>query len=215
MMTLLSDAGIIFDMSLVNGLYYDLPMVQLDYRNLPEPFFPYYPVMDDARKVSSKNESIVCCPTHSFKTHCFRYSILMVLKAIYPKYALAPKHVSISSSNVSSNYSNKWKGDKSIIKILYEHIKKEFIPITLTSDISQLTYIDFLTMLNKIKKKTNKKETPVPIIFENHTKDIGTFNPIELLCDKISKDRSLKVLTAREIAMNIKNNIYEIKKNED
>src|SRR2546426_2076845 len=62
----LAELGIVFDMSIVGGVRYHTWRIDLDYANCEEDFLPFYPVMTDARKVSDKQEPIVCIPTNHF-----------------------------------------------------------------------------------------------------------------------------------------------------
>src|SRR3989442_3379728 len=66
LLPILSELGVVFDMSIVAGLRYDTPQVKLDYAPCQEPFLPYYPDMRDARRVSRSAEPIVCIPTNTF-----------------------------------------------------------------------------------------------------------------------------------------------------
>src|SRR5437016_6199589 len=56
----LASLGIQLDVSIAGGLLVSDQNLQLDYRNCEETFLPYYPEMEDARKVSDHREDIVC-----------------------------------------------------------------------------------------------------------------------------------------------------------
>src|SRR5258708_5032031 len=54
------------DVSIAGGVFVDSHEIQLDYRNCEETFLPFYPRMEDARKVSDKPGPIVCVPLNHF-----------------------------------------------------------------------------------------------------------------------------------------------------
>jgi hypothetical protein len=62
----LAELGLVFDMSIIQGMRVNTRNLQLDYTNCEEGFLPFYPRMDDARKVSTNIEPIVCLPIFSF-----------------------------------------------------------------------------------------------------------------------------------------------------
>src|SRR2546427_6702898 len=68
LLPILSELGVVFDMSIVAGLRFDTAHCKLDYTRSEEPFLPYYPEMRDARRVSPSVEPIVCIPTNTFPT---------------------------------------------------------------------------------------------------------------------------------------------------
>src|SRR6266851_10500179 len=62
----LASLGIQLDVSIAGGLIVRNQNLQLDYRNCDETFLPFYPLMEDARRVSNKREDIVCVPLNHF-----------------------------------------------------------------------------------------------------------------------------------------------------
>jgi hypothetical protein len=66
--TALAERGIRIDVSVVNGTFYDGEAIKLDYTRLDQPFFPYYPDIDDARRVASspaRRASVIEIPTQT------------------------------------------------------------------------------------------------------------------------------------------------------
>ncbi|MCL5038030.1 MAG: hypothetical protein M1269_13100 [Chloroflexi bacterium] len=57
--------GIDIDISVCYGVYFHNEHYTVDYRVLEEPFFPYYPDLDDIKKVSDRPAAIVEVPTQS------------------------------------------------------------------------------------------------------------------------------------------------------
>src|SRR5437588_10481782 len=66
MLGTLTKLDIVLDVSIAAGLYVNTTHLQLDYRTCEETFLPYYPRMDDARRVSNQHEPIVCVPLNHF-----------------------------------------------------------------------------------------------------------------------------------------------------
>jgi hypothetical protein len=62
----LAGQGIAIESSIVGGLRVDTDDVQFDYTTCDEDFQPFYPQMTDARRVSNKQEPIVCSPIFHF-----------------------------------------------------------------------------------------------------------------------------------------------------
>src|SRR5947207_14627957 len=58
--------GIQLDVSIAGGLFVNDQNIQLDYRGCEEDFLPFYPAMEDARRVSATREEIVCVPLNNF-----------------------------------------------------------------------------------------------------------------------------------------------------
>jgi hypothetical protein len=218
LLSILSELGIVFDMSIVSGLYYNFEMVKLDYRNLDEPFLPYYPQMDDARHLASTIQPIVCIPTHSFVFKWSLISKLMYIRSIRKIFPsrwcanfLSASGTPIDNSGTSNDYSKQvWakNNQDSIIRRLLLS-KKEHI----VSDLAQLSYERMKVMLEDIRRKVLSSGYPVvPVIIENHTKAIGDFGPIEKFCATITKADDIEVITSSELAKNIKLGFYPIRR---
>src|SRR5260221_6707416 len=67
---LLAELGIELDVSIAGCVFVNDQHLQLDYRNCEEAFLPFYPVMEDARRVSRNREEIVCVPLNHFYCSC-------------------------------------------------------------------------------------------------------------------------------------------------
>lgn len=233
MIPLLSELGIIFDMSIVDGLHYDLDIIQLDYRAIEEPFFPYYPERTDARQVSNESGDTVCCPTHSFKyTQGLARVILELLlyrfsRARYHRLFDSGNSVSIYESGASESYGKIWQASESNeVRTLCDPRPNIFSNFrqkvgTLFSDAYKIDHcISDLSQLNPhmidrlfadINNKTRNVKGPVPVVLENHTKDIGNFEPIEYFLRSLSRHKNFSVLTASQVAKNIIDGAYNIR----
>lgn len=64
----LGERDLRIDISIVNGTFYDGEAIKLDYTRLDEPFSPYYPDIDDVRRVASsqvQRASVIEIPTQT------------------------------------------------------------------------------------------------------------------------------------------------------
>jgi len=213
---LLVRLGIVFDMSIVGGVRYNTKNIQLDYSNSEEGFLPYYPVMTDARQVSTKVEPIVCIPTNHFygsRRQVFRHHWSKV-------WGKARSLVGAGSQTQKSNrsteaYGQEWAQNRHASKIarIYE---KGIAPYAkgkhLISDLAQLDYPLLSEMLASIRRRAAKSGLDeVPIILENHTKDIHDFSDIERFLREVSRAPDIRCLTLTELATELKRGRFKIR----
>jgi hypothetical protein len=215
MLGLLVKLGIVFDMSIVGGMHYETKNIRLDYRNCEEDFLPYYPVMWDARKVSGKREPIICIPTNHF--YSSRRQVLKHhLGKVWgkAKERVAPARAQKSSRSVEA-YGHEWAqvGHASPIKRIYE---KGIIPYLkgkhLISDIAQLDYALLREMLASIRRRARASGLKeIPVILENHTKDVQDFSHIERFIADVSKTVDIKCVTLTELSRELLSGRFQIK----
>jgi hypothetical protein len=204
----LAKAGIVFDMSIAEGLHYDTGHIQLDYRMIDEPFRPYYPRMNDARRVADEPQSIVCVPTHTFSAG--KPLVRGVARALRKRTPLgsrmdrfvAPNDVLIPNRGYGTDYSRRnWDNRRGTAS------SKRRV-----SDLSALSFGQMRQMLADIRRRARATGWAlVPVVLENHTKDIGNFVPFERLAAHISSAPDLEVLTLTELARNIEGGVYPIR----
>jgi hypothetical protein len=216
MLNLLVRLGIIFDMSIVGGVRYETRNINLDYTNCEEDFLPYYPVMWDARKVSSQTEPLICIPTNHFYgsrrqvfKHHFSKAWGKVRRRVAPQLATG-----ISSRSVEA-YGHEWAQTRhaSPLARIYE---KGLVPYLkgkhLISDIAQLDYALLREMLSSIRRRAQVSGlSEVPIILENHTKDIRDFSHIERFIEDVAHSSDIKCLTLTELARELQNGRFQIR----
>ncbi len=216
MLSLLVKLGIVFDMSIVGGVYYDTKNIQLDYRNCEEEFLPYFPVMTDARKVSNKPEEIICVPTNHFygsRRQVFRHHLTQVMGKVGKR---------ISSANNAGTdvrgveaYGQEWaqKRHASPLTKLYE---KGLVPYLkgkyLISDLAQLDYSLLKEMLLSIRRRARSSGlSDVPVILENHTKDVRDFSHIERFISDVSRADDIKCVTLTELAHQLSAGVFKVR----
>jgi hypothetical protein len=216
MLHLLVKLGIVFDMSIVGGVCYETKNINLDYTNCDEDFLPYYPVMTDARRVSDKEEPIICVPTNHFygsRRQVFKHHLNKALEKV--KQRVAPSSAPQKSSRSPEAYGQEWAQTRhaSVLTRVYE---KGIVPYLkgkhLISDIAQLDYALLREMLSSIRRRARASGLDsVPVILENHTKDIRDFSDIERFIKDVSQASDIKCLTLTELAKDLQNGKFQIR----
>jgi hypothetical protein len=201
----LADLGIVFDMSIVEGILYDTQHVSLDYRRIDEPFLPYYPVMDDGRRVAAQAQPIVCVPTHSFRPTKRRSVVrratrgVPAVRPLVGRY-LAPNDIPIADRGHTGDYAERhWSpsGDTSTLQV---------------SDLATLRFVHMKELLHDIRSRARASGcASVPVVLENHTKDIGNFAPLRRFAAMLASAPDVEVLTATEVANNLASGHYSIR----
>jgi hypothetical protein len=208
MLDLLVELGIVFDMSIVAGVKYDTRNIKLDYTGCEEEFLPYYPVMTDARKVSDKVEPIICVPTN-----CFYASRRQVLRHHLDKTVTKIRSRITGPTTVSDNgrsaevYGEEWAQiDGSRMKRVYRKVIVPYVRGKHTiSDLAQLDYALMVEMLNSIRKRSRASGlADVPVVLENHTKDLQNFSDLERFLERAASSSDIRFITLTELAGNLK-----------
>jgi hypothetical protein len=210
MLDLLVQLGIVFDMSIVAGVKYDTRNIKLDYTACEEGFLPYYPVMTDARKISDKVEPIVCVPTN-----CFYASRRQVFRHHLDKATSKVKRTKSATNNGRSveAYGEEWaQNDGSLTQRIY---RKGIVPYLrgkhTISDLAQLDYALMTEMLDSIRKRARASGlTEVPVVLENHTKDLQNFADLERFLTEAVESSDIKFITLSELATGLKHK-FQIK----
>lgn len=215
MLSLLADFGIVFDMSIVGGVRYQTRRIELDYSNCEEDFLPYYPVMTDARQVSDKPEPIVCLPTNHF--YGSRRSTLQHhVGKLSEKFKNRSSNVdSKASARSVQTYGHEWAqmAHDSKLRRVYD---KGIVPYVkgrhLISDLAQLDYSLMTEMLESIRRRARASGLKdVPVILENHTKDLRDFSHIDRFVGDVAKASDIRCVTLTELANDLRSGRFEIK----
>ncbi len=207
-LTILAEEKIVFDISIVKGLYYNNSFIQLDYRNCEESFQPFYPNMKDARKLSDKKEPITCVPTFSFVPSLFSMAKKDIgdfkrkLKILFPN-----KKTSIDVNNIVNTQYNVWRPPIWRIDLRLS----ELLPKLTIADLSYMNYAMMKDMLVNIRKKAKKRGLDrVAIVLENHTKDLIDFSHIEKFTQLLSQQDDIEVITLTQLAHRLQHNVYAV-----
>lgn len=214
MLGLLVRLGIVFDMSIVGGVRYNTKNVQLDYSQCDEDFLPYYPNMKDARRLSDKIEQIICVPTNHFyesRRHLFRKHLSKARQKMRER--LGPGKASDTVSQFSNYYSEWAEADSSgPWKRAFRNVLspyrtgKHFI-----SDLAQLDYSLMTEMLDSIRRRARARGLKdIPVILENHTKDVGDFSHIDRFVSDVATASDIRCVTLTEVARDLKSGRFAI-----
>jgi len=191
LLNLLASHDIHFDLSIVKGICYKTP-VQVDYRNVQEGFFPFYPDMQDARRVSWSKQPIVCVPTN-----CFPERSLFLLRRDAVK--MAHKVFGKRKTSRKCSY-GVWIEQASVPARTLLRLRTYFRGRWTISDIAQLDYDQLSEMLRYIRRTTRRSNCPeVPIVLENHTKDVTDFSNIARFLDDVVVSPDIRCITLTEL----------------
>lgn len=215
-LSLLVKLGIVFDMSIVGGVRYETKNINLDYTACDEDFLPFYPVMTDARLVSDKPEPIICVPTNHFygsRRQVFKHHLDKALGKI-KKRSRSGQAAQVGSRSVEA-YGQEWAQTRHASPWMRVY-EKGIVPYLkgkhLISDIAQLDYALLCEMLASIRRRArNSGLSHVPIILENHTKDIRDFSDIERFVRDVSQAEDIKCLTLTELAAGLRDGKFQVR----
>jgi hypothetical protein len=224
MLPMLADFGIRCDMSITRGLYFNLDIGKLDYREIDESFLPFYPQMHDARRLADGVQPIVCVPTHSvgwgIGAACFgivRKGLQKVLpsplSALLHPYVFPPDAAPIRGSDVVRDYyQQQWDQRTSRVDKFRNKVSAALKSrADRVSDLSTLSYLEMRAVIRDIRRRAQASgQTTVPVVLENHTKNIGDFRPIEQFCAYISQAQDIDVITSRDLVHNLQAGLYPI-----
>src|SRR5258708_5323440 len=104
----LASLGIELEVSIAAGVLVNSDDLQLDYRSCEETFLPFYPVMEDARRVSDQREDIVCVPLNHFygsRREVTRQNISLVRRQIARSSATHTRSAPTKVQSKSSSHS--------------------------------------------------------------------------------------------------------------
>jgi hypothetical protein len=209
-LSLLTQLGIVFDMSIIGGLRVNTRNLQIDYSQCEESFLPFYPRLDDARKVSDKVEPIICVPIFHFYLSR-RQTFKQVLSKIRQQLG-----TTVSSATDGEGYSQQqWAevGRSSKFKVAYDKaIKPCLTGKYMVGDISQLDYAGLREMLAAIRlraRQSGLKE--LPVILTCHSKYIKDFSGIESFVRDVSKAPDIKFATLSDIAAKLQGGHFAVR----
>lgn len=220
MMEILAANGVTMDISIVGGMKVANAKVSIDYSTVDEGFLPYYPLPTDARRVSARKEPIVCFPTFSFVVSLFFFGALgvtHVATAMLTRAGLDWTHLTRKPSRVPldkkvASYSvwaprKQSLASRMLAKLRAEH--RFYI-----ADLSEMSGLLWRQMLAEIRRKARRSGwSIVPVVLENHTKDLGDMRNIRLFAEHIARQPDIEVVRLRDIAANLRAGLYPVRMN--
>ena len=202
----LANLGIHLDVSIAAGVFVNDQNLQLDYRNCEETFLPFYPMMEDARRVSDQREQIVCVPLNHFygsRREVTRQNISLARERISrpPLGKQAKQTTSVS------------KPSRSRVALAFEKLivpavrRKHFV-----SDTGRLSYPLMREMLASIRQRAQAAGLDhVPVVLTNHPKDIRDLAAIELFVEEVSQAEDIRFITLSELAKKLQSGEFEVR----
>jgi hypothetical protein len=81
---------------------------------------------------------------------------------------------------------------------------------TMIADLSALNSRVMRAMIGRIRgNATASGRSVVPVVLENHTKDIGDFGPFEEFAAYVASQPDLEVITLQQLHENLQGGLYE------
>lgn len=210
---ILAAAGIQVDVSIVKGLCYQ-GVVDLDYRNVEEDFLPYYPDLVDARRIASSPQPIICCPTNSFTFTYMDKQMLHLAKMLrlVGREDIERPNSALLRTAGGASY-DKWTGPKTTQRPgVLQRLRKRVESDLLVSDLSGLNMVLFRKMMAVIRCRAKRRGCQVvPVVLENHSKDICDFSIIEKFIAYIARCPDIEVITLKQLAGNLRDGVYPMR----
>jgi hypothetical protein len=215
---ILAELGFVFDISIVAGIRYDTPHVKLDYSQCEEPFFPYYPEMNDARRVSRTLQSMICIPTNTFRgsrVALLQRDLSKARMAVQSKMKrLGDGAKSVQATAFRGRTGDDWtnRGESGPIGFARRVVKRYLRGQTYISDLSSMNYAMMRRMMDNIRQRAAESGLEhVAVILENHTKDVHDFSDIERFLADVVRSAAVKTVTLTEIANGLRNESFKVR----
>ena len=205
----LASLGIELDVSIAGGVFVSNRELQLDYRNCEETFLPFYPVIEDARRVSRNREEIVCVPLNHFygsRAAVTRQNIWLAWHEIQRKRSAAPR----PNESAAKKHSHPPPSPSELVyeKLILPVLKRKHF----VSDTGRLNYPLMREMLFSIRQRARDSGlTQLPIVLTNHPKDIRDLPAIERFAGEVSAAEDIEFITLTEIAAKLRSGEFKIR----
>jgi hypothetical protein len=200
--------GIQLDVSIAGGVFINNQNLQLDYRNCEETFLPFYPRLEDARKVSHQREEIVCLPLNHFygsRREVTRQNISLARQQLKGQ---AGGQVKSTGTSIDSKAAPPARIGLAFEKLIMPAIKRKHF----VSDTGRLNYPLMREMLTSIRQRGHDSGlTKIPIVLTNHPKDIRDLPAIERFIGEVAQADDIEFITLAEIAAKIQSGEFEVR----
>jgi hypothetical protein len=184
--------------------------VQIDYREAEEDFLPFYPQMQDARRVSDKEEEIVCVPIHHF--YASRQEFIKTLAAFAKSRILSNGQSKAQEKYAAEEWSEKRHASR-VVRVYEKAIAPALTGWYLTADLSRLSLPLMREMIRSIRRRAQRSALPqVPAIISNHSKDIKDFGVVERFISEMAEAEDLRFITQTELVKMLEAGEFPIKK---
>jgi hypothetical protein len=207
----LAALGIQLDVSIAGGVFVNNQTLQLDYRNCEETFLPFYPMMDDARRVSPQPEAIVCVPLNHFhgsRREVTKQNVSLVRQKLRER-KTKPRPDSVHRNSDGQSLAS----SRSAIGAAYE---KLILPaITgrhFVSDTGRLNYPLLREMITSIRERAEASGlSKLPVVLTNHPKDIRDIAAIERFVGEVAVAEDVRFITLNEMAGKLRSGEFQVR----
>lgn len=207
LLSTLVELGIQIDVSVAAGFFLSNQTLQLDYRACEETFLPYYPKMDDARKVSTQREPIVCVPLNHFFGS--RRAVTKQNFALARERLQRRRPAASAASTVRPQLDTQRSGVARVYEKLIEPaIRRKYF----VSDTGRLNYALMREMLTQIRQRAvNSGLSKVPVVLTNHPKDIRDWDGLERFVGEVAEADDVEFITLTEVAEKLRTDEFQIR----
>lgn len=204
----LVELGIEVDVSMAAGFFLSNQTLQLDYRECEETFLPYYPKIDDARRVSTQRESIVCVPLNHF--YGSRRAVTKQNLALVRERLQRRRAVATPASPVRPQLDTDTAGIARVYeKVIEPAIKRKYF----VSDTGRLNYPLMSEMLKSIRQRARASGlSKVPVVLTNHPKDVRDWDGLERFVGELAAADDIEFVTLSEVAEKIRSGEFQVRK---
>ncbi len=165
--------------------------------------------MTDARRIAKEPQPIVCVPTNHFREGTFPI-LKRDLRRLLGKIS-RPKRPAGDATEPAAAYTE-WIVPLSLPVRFMRKLSSYLNGNVYISDIAQLDYGMLSLMMRSIRSRARKTGlTELPIILENHTKDIRDFSHIERFVADLAGAEDVKCITLTDLARKLVNEEFAIR----
>ena len=206
----LADLGMQLDVSIAGGLFVNNHNLQIDYRDCEETFRPFYPMMEDARRVSTKPEPIVCIPLNHFygsRRTVGRQNLTLAWRELRRPSSKSSR-IKLPGTPAPPPIRRTSRVGLAFEKLIIPAVqRKHFV-----SDTGRLNYPLMREMLSSIRQRAQASGlTQVPVVLTNHPKDIRDLPAIERFVKEASQAQDVRFITLSELARKLRSGEFEIR----
>lgn len=206
----LADLGMQLDVSIAGGLVVNNQNLHLDNRDCEETFRPFYPMMEDARRVSSKPEPVVCVPLNHFygsRRTVGRQNLTLAWRELQRR-SSGSGPVGSPKIPTSPPIRRSSRVGLAFEKLIIPAVKRKH----LVSDTGRLNYPLMREMLSSIRQRAQASGLDnVPVVLTNHPKDIRDLPAIERFVGEASQAEDIRFITLSELAGKLRSGEFEIR----
>ena len=207
LLSTLAALGIEMDVSMAGGVYLYNDTLQIDYRSCEETFLPYYPRIDDARRISNQQEPIVCVPLNHFygSRRLVTKQNLALAKARFSRSQKAAVRIRSGPARLDS-------GSAGLARVYEKLIAPAIKRKHFVSDTGRLNYPLMREMLVSIRQRAAESGlSKVPVVLTNHPKDIRDWAGLERFVSDVAEAEDLKFITLSELAEKLRSGEFQVK----